>query len=113
MRLNFTFFFLFITTLLFAQMPKDLVSVEDEAFSDYYLNPETIPIVTGKILHLPENDYKKVSIQYTLVTPSRKFHETKTTDVSEDGSFTLKLDHGMPYQQIWLNLGPYYGTPLC
>ncbi len=65
-------------------------------------------MVTGKLLHLPAEEQKSITISYTLVTPFPEFQIQKTTTVQADGSFSLELDYALPYQQIWLAVGDYF-----
>lgn len=62
-------------------------------------------MVTGKILNLPPEDFSKIKISYSIVTPFYNYQDKKTCKVSNDGAFTLQIDHPFPYQQIWLGIG--------
>lgn len=59
MRLIFIILCFFTVNFLLAQMPKDLISVEDAAFNDYYLNPDNVPTVTGKYFIFQKGNIKR------------------------------------------------------
>ena len=99
---------LFTTGLLLAQTQKYLVSVEEIASSEYFLNDERIPHVNGLLLNLPEEADSEMKIEYTLISPFRKSRVKKSATVQNDGSFTLELDHAFPYQQVRLDIANVY-----
>lgn len=100
-----TAFCLLISIEISAQVPRGVLALEDLDFNSYYLNSGKIPIVNGKILNLSPKEYSKLLISYSIVTPFYDFQIRKTTNVLNDGSFSLQLDYPFPYQQIWLSIG--------
>lgn len=100
-----TILLLLTSSILSAQVPKGTLSLEDTDFNGYFMNSAKIPIVKGKILNLSPNDFKKIKITYTIVTPFENFQNKKVTSVNSDGSFNLQLEYPFPYQQIWLSVG--------
>jgi thiol-disulfide isomerase/thioredoxin len=96
---------LLISSISSGQAPKGTISLEDSEFNRYFINTAKIPIVKGKILNLPNNDFQKITISYIIVTPLSEFHNKKITNVNSDGTFNLQLDYPFPYQQIWLQIG--------
>lgn len=96
------------TIAVYAQVPENVVSIEDEAFQDYFQNAENVPVVKGMFLNLPHELYDKIKISYSVVTPTDQFQVKKVASLNPDGSFELELDYSFPYQQIWLNAGPLY-----
>jgi thiol-disulfide isomerase/thioredoxin len=98
-------FLLLTSTIVFAQVPKGTLSLEDPDFNKYFMNTGKIPTVEGKILNLPLEDLEKIKISYSIVTPFYKGQNKKITNVNSDGSFSLLLDYPFPYQQIWLSIG--------
>lgn len=95
------------TVAAYGQVSENVISIEDEAFQHHFQNAE-IPIVRGKFLNLPEELYDKIKMSYSVVTPTDQLQVKKTSSLNADGSFELELDYAFPYQQIWLNAGPFY-----
>jgi thiol-disulfide isomerase/thioredoxin len=81
MRISCLLFLPFFALTAQSQTPPDAVAPEDPSFNTIYAS-RSIPIVTGKLLHLPT--------------------------VQADGSFSLEIDYALPYQQIWLTAGDYF-----
>ena len=94
------------TVAAYGQVSENVISIEDEAFQHHFQNAE-IPIVRGKFLNLPEELYDKINMSYSVVTPTDQLQVKKTSSLNADGSFELELDYAFPYQQIWLNAGPF------
>lgn len=100
-----TILLLFISSVLFGQIPKGILSLEDSDYNKFYLDSARIPIVKGQILNLAPEDLRKVLITYSIVTPFENLQNKKVTNVRSDGTFNLQLDYPFPYQQIWLSIG--------
>lgn len=109
MKISFAFVLLLSSVVLFGQVPKNAVSIEDKAFNAYFLN-NPVPVVKGKILNLTQDELAKIEITYSLVTPldQAHFQMKKNCNLKADGSFELTLDYPFPYQQIWLSVGDLY-----
>lgn len=99
-----TFLCFLTSSVLFGQVPKGTLSLEDTDFNRYFMNTAKIPIVKGKIINLSTVDLQKINISYTIVTPFNELQNKKVTNVNSDGSFNLQLDYPFPYQQIWLRI---------
>lgn len=93
------------SSLLFGQIPKGTLSMEDTDFSGYFLNVAQIPVVKGKIINLSPDDLQKIKVSYSIVTPFSELQNNKVTNVNSDGTFNLQLEYPFPYQQIWLRIG--------
>lgn len=100
-------FFLAVYTRVAAQAPAGVVAPEDVAFNAVYAG-RAVPRVTGRILNLPAEELKGLTVTYTLVTPFSHFQDQKTCAPGADGSFSLVLDYPFPYQQIWLAVGDLF-----
>lgn len=105
MKTLFSLICLTIFSLVNAQVPQGTVSLDDPDFDNYFVNSAKIPVVTGKILNLAPEDFSKIKISYSVVTPFYNFHVKKTCKVLNDGTFTLQIDYPFPYQQIWFRMG--------
>ena len=109
MKISFAFILLLLSVVIFGQVPKNAVSIEDKTFNTYFLNTP-VPVVKGKILNLTPDELAKIEITYSLVTPLDQphFQMKKNCNPKADGSFELTLDYPFPYQQIWLSVGDLY-----
>ena len=105
-----TLLFIAIAYCSIAQIPINAISIEDEAFNDYFLNENNIPIVKGKIINLEKNNKKKFKVSYSIVTPFEQLQIKKESELNSDGSFELKIDNAFPYQQIWINIEDLFYT---
>jgi thiol-disulfide isomerase/thioredoxin len=96
---------LLASELISAQIPTGILSLEDAEYNSYYLYNAKIPVVKGRILNLSPDDFGRLKISYSIVTPFDNLQNKKSTIVSKDGSFNLQLDYPFPFQQIWLSIG--------
>jgi thiol-disulfide isomerase/thioredoxin len=99
-----TILYFFTSSILLAQVPEGILSIEDPGFNQYFINTSKIPVVKGKILNLSADELRKINISYAIVTPLNEFHVNKVTNINSDGTFTLQLDYPFPYQQIWMKI---------
>lgn len=97
-----------VSTLLFGQ--KTAICIEDKAFSDYFLNQEHIPKVTGRILNLAPEEIGKIKLDCSIVGPFSELQDNQSVPLNADGSFEIKLNHAFPYQQIWINIDSLFYT---
>lgn len=88
---------LLISQTIFAQSP---FSFEDPAMEPYFANSSNVPIVRGKFLHFTTADLDTLSIVYIISHFSPDSKERRSADIKKDGTFELKLDHSIPYQEI-------------
>ena len=105
---NTTILILLFTSVLFGQVPKTAVSIEDSSFNEYFFNKKNLPVIKGKIINITEKEIDETKINYTLVTPFKNFQIKKNTLLKKDGTFELELNYAFPYQQIWLSIGDLY-----
>ncbi|MDF2192674.1 TlpA disulfide reductase family protein [Paraflavitalea sp. CAU 1676] len=87
--------------------PAGLHALDDQAFDTDFAG-RTIPIVTGKLINISQEEISKTPITYSLVSLVGQVR--KTTQVEADGTFRLQLDYPLPYQQIWLSVGEMFYT---
>jgi thiol-disulfide isomerase/thioredoxin len=99
---------MFISNLVFGQLPKNLVSIEDKEFNKYFLNKDNKPVVKGKILNLTAEEIKQIKIDYFIETPFEQFQVNKSCTLSPDGSFEFELDYPFPYRQIGINIAKLF-----
>lgn len=90
-----------------AQIPSNLVSIEDAAFNKAY-SMRKPPVVTGKLHHLTADELTSIKISYTIVTPFSSRQDKRSARLMPDGSFRFQLDYPLPYQQVWLSVGDLF-----
>ncbi|UOK41702.1 MULTISPECIES: TlpA family protein disulfide reductase [Flavobacterium] len=113
MKAKFLIFqFIIISNFVLGQVPKKTIALEDKEFNSYFQNNKNIPVVKGKILNLTSEEINQVNIECSIVTPLGNLHEKKNYKLNADGTFEIKLDHALPYQQIWLSVGELFYTGL-
>ena len=76
----------------------------DELFFD----ESNIPTVKGKLLNYSPASFRNVRLDYKITLPIEGNQVARIAKIQADGSFELILKHTFPYQQIHLELGPYY-----
>jgi thiol-disulfide isomerase/thioredoxin len=103
-------FILIIPSILLAQIPREILSLEDSAFNEYFLKGGTIPLVRGKIINMSEDSVSKIEVKSSIVTPFEQFQIQKVSKVNRDGTFEVQLDYSFPYQQIWIQVGDLFYT---
>jgi len=103
-----TFIFLTYTFVLFGQIPKTAISIEDSAFNEYFFNKKNVPVVKGRILNVPEEEIGKIKVNYSIVTPFEERMIKKSALVKVDGTFELELSYVFPFQQITIIIGDLY-----
>jgi hypothetical protein len=94
---------LFSTLSAFTQAP---FAYEDAQMDAYFSNPANVPVITGRLLNCTPGDIDTFAIRYVLVVPNPEGQSVRYANLKKDGSFEIKLDYAIPYQQIWLML-PY------
>jgi len=87
--------------------PADPFSPEDPGFDAVYQH-HGVPVVEGRVVGLTATECRQLPVTYTLVTPFAEFQSKRPVTLADDGSFTLKLDYALPYQQIWLQVGDLF-----
>ncbi|QNR84982.1 hypothetical protein H9N25_00265 [Pedobacter riviphilus] len=98
------FLLLLSCTQVYAQSSGPL-QMEDEKMSSYLANrkPATLTI---QVKNLPDS-IKKVKIELTMVQLGVGFQLNKFVETDATGLSKVVLDQNLPYQQIWLTVGPY------
>lgn len=81
-------------------------SLEDTQMDAYFSNPTNVPVIKGRLLNCTAGDLDTLSVRYVLVVPNSERQTTHYADLKKDGSFEIKLDYALRYQQIFLML-PY------
>jgi thiol-disulfide isomerase/thioredoxin len=99
----------FVANVVFGQISAKGIAMEDEEFTNYFLNRD-IPMVKGKIINLSKEEINKTKIEFSIVTPLHKIQVKKTCSLNTDGTFELKLDYPFPYQQIWIEVDSLFYT---
>lgn len=94
---------LYLSVSSFTQTP---FAYEAPQMNAYFSNPANVPVVKGRLLNCTPEDVDTLSIRYVLVVPNPERQSTRQVNLKKDGSFEIKLDYAIPYQQIWLML-PY------
>jgi len=94
--------------VLLAQIPKQVIALEDSAFNEYFIEAKVVPTVKGKILNLPGDSIRKIKVKCSIVTPLEQLQIEKVSEVNEDGTFEVQLDYPFPYQQIWIRVGDLF-----
>lgn len=99
-----------IWLLLISQtiLAQSSFSFEDPAMESYFADSSNVPIVRGKFLHYTLTDLDTLSIVYVLSSFSLDSKERRLAEVKKDGTFELKIDHPLPYQEV--SLGLSYGA---
>lgn len=92
---------LLLSATVSAQQPT---SFEDPQMDVYFSNPANVPSIKGKLHNFNAGDWDSLSIRYVLVVPSPERQSMRQTDFKKDGSFEIKLDYAIPYQQVFLML---------
>ncbi|MDX2068184.1 MAG: TlpA disulfide reductase family protein [Haliscomenobacter sp.] len=94
-----------LSGFLNAQVP---FSLEDAQMDAYFANPANVPVIKGRLLNCTAGDLDSLSIRYVLVVPNAQRQEMRYANLKKDGTFEIKLDYPLRYQQFFLLL-PYSG----
>lgn len=95
--------FICLWGFLKAQVP---FSFEDPQMDAYFSNLANVPVIKGRLLNCTPGDLDTLSIRYVLVVPNAERQTTHYANLKKDGSFEIKLDYALRYQQVFLML-PY------
>ena len=90
--------------LLGSLYSQSRLSFEDPQMDAFFANKANIPVIKGRLLNCTKADLDTLSIRYVLVVPTPERQSMRYADLKKDGSFEIKLDYAIPYQQIWLIL---------
>ncbi len=89
-------------------LSQEQINLESAEVKQRIFDPAFFPKVKGKLLNYhPEKDQALV-VEYSVVVPSSLGSETRTATINPKGEFRINFENGLPYQQIWLNVGDYY-----
>ena len=87
-------------------------TLEDPSFENYFLNPDHIPVLQGKILNATPEDLPHLKITAHVVRVGPKTQKAFPIQIEDDFTFRLKLEYSFPYQEIWFSLQDYYYAEL-
>ena len=106
--------YIFLTFLLpflsKAQNTENLISIEDSAYDAYIAQSKVT--INGQFVHFSPDELAKITINYNIVVPLRKFKNAEVPKINADGTFELVIHNTHPIQQIWLEIGNYFYAPL-
>lgn len=100
-----TYLFCILTLGVLAQDPFDL---ESSDIGELIFSEKEGPVVQGKLIAYSASMFPELEVRYTISTLSFRKQTSKTAEIQPDGSFTLDLDYGIPYQEIWISVGDLY-----
>ena len=95
----------FLIATLSGQMK---VNLESPQLDDLIVSKSSIPVVKGQLLNYFPYADAEIFIEYTFQSFTSKGIKTKHTTVDSSGKFSIELEYGIPYQQIWLKIDDYY-----
>jgi len=105
-------FFICVGLIAEAQSSNNPVEIANPHFDEYFFH-HSPPIIHGQIINATKQELNSINVSYILVTPTSEFQQpSKSIKVNKDGTFILKLDYALPYQQIWFSMGDYFYTGL-
>lgn len=90
-----------------AILAQSSFSFEDPAMESYFADKSNVPTIRGRFLHFTPEDLDNLSIVYVLHHFSLKQRERHLADIKKDGTFELKIDYPVPFQEV--SLGVSYG----
>ncbi len=102
MRLTFLLILQFVALCICGQ---DLLSIESPNIGERIFDSSFFPELKGKLTNIKSAKDEKIVIKYTSLVPGLKGQRTKLVTLKEDYTFSIKLDCGLPYQQLWLSIG--------
>jgi|GEM_PF-964953 len=93
--------------------PVKFFSIDDPQMNEWAQQSHPKLVLTGRILHLPPEEFSKTSISYTLNVLGSESQIKKPCVLEADGTFRLELESIFPWQHLFLNITPFYtGTIL-
>lgn len=98
---------LFCLVLTWNTQAQQYTNLESTEIETRFLDKSKLPIVKGKLLHYSSTADIELQIEYHLVSLETG-KETRYAEIDKDGTFEIKLDVPLPYQQLWLSIGEYY-----
>ncbi|MDW5290374.1 TlpA family protein disulfide reductase [Formosa sp. PL04] len=109
MKIKTTILFLTAIFMIACNSGKK-IAIEDAKFDKYFFKEKNIPVVTGKVLNLTDEEIENIKLEYSLVTPFAQNENKvkKNGKLNPDGTFELEIDCAFPYQQIWLHAGKLF-----
>ena len=87
---------------------QETIPLTSPAMDELFFDESNIPIVRGKLLNYSPAALRHVRLDYKITLPIEGNQVTRIAKIQADGSFELALKHTFPYQQIHIELGPYY-----
>jgi len=104
-RLYFLLLISFFPLLILAQ---ETIPLTSPAMDNLFFDKSKIPTIKGQLLNYSPSTYRNVKLTYKITVPIEGNQVARIATIQSDGSFELMLKHSFPYQQIHLELGPYY-----
>ena len=84
------------------------VNLESPQLDDIIISGTSIPVVKGQLLNYSSITDAELFIEYTFQSFTSKGIKTKHTTVDSSGKFSIELEYGLPYQQVWLKIDEHY-----
>jgi|GEM_PF-6691102 hypothetical protein len=109
--LRFLITFLFVTSLLSAQLLEELPAPHEAAFNDYSQNRDNRSVLRVEVINLPADIKRDSLFGYSAVTLMREDQKQGFVSIPKDGILNVVLPDGYPLQEVWFWLGDhFYGT---
>lgn len=96
-----------LTNRVFPQQVSPLISMESQAFNDFFMNPANTPVVKGKIINCPSELLSQLQIEYECIPPYNRSNDNRIAVPGPDGSFQFVLKYPVPFQQIFVFIQDY------
>ncbi len=87
---------------------QEKIPLTSPLMDEFFFEKSNIPTVKGQFLNYDFNVLRRVPINYKITVPIEGNQIAKVAEIQSDGSFELTLSHAFPYQQIHIEIGPYY-----
>lgn len=99
--------FLLWSFALPAQTDTPQISLESQAFNDFFMDSSNLPTVKGKIINGTPELLKSLKLTYECIQPQSEANHIQRAPIAADGSFELELRYAYPRQQIFIWLTGY------
>lgn len=88
--------------------PITFFSFDSPQMTAWAEQPRNNAVLTGRLLNLPAGEAGTVSIFYSLNTLGPDGQVKKNCVLEPDGTFRIELEPTFPWQNLYLNIKPYY-----
>ncbi len=102
------YFILLLSFFTLSAVAQELIPLTSPAMDKLFFDKSNIPIVKGRLLNYSPAEFRNIRLDYKITVPIEGNQVSRIAKIQADGSFELPLNHTFPYQQIRLELGPYY-----